>query len=115
MWKDNRRRKNEILSTWELLNTYPADYRLIFVGDATMSPYEIIYPGGSVEHWNDDPGSLWMERVLSVYSRVAWLNPVEEKYWRGTPSIKLLSQLMGGRMYPLNLDGLDRAMRNLSR
>ena len=115
VWRDNRRRKNEILSTWELLNTYPADYRLIFVGDATMSPYEIIYPGGSVEHWNDDPGSLWMERVLSVYSRVAWLNPVEEKYWRGTPSIKLLSQLMGGRMYPLNLDGLDRAMRNLSR
>ena len=115
VWKDNRRRKNEILSTWELLNTYPADYRLIFVGDATMSPYEIIYPGGSVEHWNDDPGSLWMERVLSVYSRVAWLNPVEEKYWRGTPSIKLLSQLMGGRMYPLNLDRLDRAMRNLSR
>ena len=115
VWKDNRRRKNEILSTWELLHTYPADYRLIFVGDATMSPYEIIYPGGSVEHWNDNPGSLWMERVLSVYSRAAWLNPVEEKYWRGTPSIKLLSQLMGGRMYPLNLDGLDRAMRNLSR
>ena len=115
VWRDNRRRKNEILSTWELLHTYPADYRLIFVGDATMSPYEIIYPGGSVEHWNDDPGSLWMERVLSVYPRVAWLNPVEEKYWRGTPSIKLLSQLMGGRMYPLNLDGLDRAMRNLSR
>jgi len=115
VWRDNRRRKNEIISTWELLHTYPADYRLIFVGDATMSPYEIIYPGGSVEHWNDDPGSLWMERVLSVYSRVAWLNPVEEKYWRGTPSIKLLSQLMGGRMYPLNLDGLDRAMRNLSR
>ena len=115
VWRDNRRRKNEILSTWELLQTYPPDYRLIFVGDATMSPYEIIYPGGSVEHWNDDPGSLWMERVLSVYSRVAWLNPVEEKYWRGTPSIKLLSQLMGGRMYPLNLDGLDRAMRNLSR
>ena len=115
VWKDNRRRKNEILSTWELLHTYPADYRLIFVGDATMSPYEIIYPGGSVEHWNDDPGSLWMERVLSVYSRVAWLNPVEEKYWQGTPSIKLLSQLMGGRMYQLNLDGLDRAMRNLSR
>ncbi len=115
VWKDNRRRKNEILSTWELLQTYPPDYRFIFVGDATMSPYEIIYPGGSVEHWNDDPGSLWMERVLSVYSRVAWLNPVEEKYWKGTASIKLLSQLMGGRMYPLNLDGLDRAMRNLSR
>ena len=115
VWKDNRRRKNEILSTWELLHTYPADYRLIFVGDATMSPYEIIYPGGSVEHWNDDPGSLWMERVLNMYSRAAWLNPVEEKYWGGTPSIELLSQLMGGRMYPLNLDGLDRAMRNLSR
>ena len=115
VWKDNHRRKNEILSTWELLHTYPSDYRLIFVGDATMSPYEIIYPGGSVEHWNNDPGTLWMERVLSMYSRAAWLNPVEEKYWDGTPSIKLLSQLMGGRMYPLNLDGLDRAMRNLSR
>ena len=115
VWRDNRRRKNEILSTWELLHTYPADYRLIFVGDATMSPYEIIYPGGSVEHWNDDPGSLWMERVLSGYPRVAWLNPVEEKYWGDTPSIKLLNQLMGGRMYTLNLDGLDRAMRNLRR
>ena len=115
LWKDNRRRNNEVLSTWELLHTYPADYKLIFVGDATMSPYEITYPGGSVEYWNDHPGSLWMQRVLDVYSRAAWLNPVQEKYWQDTPSIQLLRQLMGNRMYPLSLEGLDRAMGALSR
>ena len=104
-----------MLSTWELLHTYSADYKLIFVGDATMSPYEITYPGGSVEYWNDHPGSLWMQRVLDVYSCAAWLNPVQEKYWQDTPSIKLLRQLMGSRMYPLSLEGLDRAMGALSR
>ena len=115
LWKDNRRRKSEILSTWELIHTYPSDYRLIFVGDATMSPYEIVYPGGSVEHWNDVSGSHWMQRILDTYSRAVWLNPVNEKYWEGTPSIQLLSKLMGGQMYPLSLDGLDKAMRQLTR
>ena len=80
-----------------------------------MSPYEITYPGGSVEHWNSDPGSLWMQRALDVYSNAVWLNPIPEKYWKITPSIQLLRQLMGGHMYPLNLDGIDRAMRALSR
>ena len=115
LWKDYRRRKTEILPTWDLMHTYPADYHLIFVGDATMSPYEIVYPGGSVEHWNDVPGSQWMQQILDTYSRAVWLNPVKEKYWKGTPSIQLLSELMGGQMFPLNLDGLDRAIRCLAR
>ena len=75
-----------MMATWDLMNTYPADYKLIFVGDATMSPYEITYPGGSVEHWNEEPGSDWMQRILDIYSRAIWLNPVPEKYWNGTAS-----------------------------
>lgn len=113
IWSDNRRRHNEPQATWDLIHTYPADYKLIFVGDATMSPYEITYPGGSVEHWNEEPGTEWMRRVLDVYSRAVWLNPVSEKYWDNSPSIGILRQLMGGRMYPLTLGGLDRAMREL--
>ena len=115
VWKDNSRHQDDMVATWDLMNTYPADYKLIFVGDATMSPYEITYPGGSVEHWNEEPGSDWMRRILDIYSRAIWLNPVPEKYWNGTASLQLVRQLMGGRMYPLTLDGLDRAMRELSR
>ena len=114
VWKDNRRRQAETGATWDLMHTFPADYKLIFVGDATMSPYEITYPGGSVEHWNEEPGTEWMRRILDVYSRAVWLNPVPEKYWENSPSIGILRQLMGGRMYPLTLGGLDRAMRELS-
>jgi uncharacterized protein len=114
VWADNRRRHAEPIATWDLLHTYPADYKLIFVGDATMSPYEITYPGGSVEHWNEEPGNVWMERILGVYPHAVWLNPLPEKFWDGTPSIAILRQLMGGRMYPLTLGGLDRAMRELS-
>ncbi|MDP6427435.1 MAG: VWA domain-containing protein [Rhodospirillales bacterium] len=114
VWKDNRRRHNETLSVYDLVHTYPADYKLIFVGDATMSPYEITYPNGSVEHFNEEPGAVWMQRVLDVYSRAAWLNPVKEAYWPGTHSVQLMQQIMGGRMYPLTLDGLDGAMRELS-
>ena len=114
IWKDNKRRHAETGPTWDLLHTYPADYKLIFVGDATMSPYEITYAGGSVEHWNEEPGTEWMNRILGVYSRAVWLNPVPEKYWENSPSIGIMRQLMGGRMYPLTLGGLDRAMRELS-
>ena len=114
VWKSNRRRQAETAATWDLMHTFPADYKLIFVGDATMSPYEITYPGGSVEHWNDEPGTEWMNRILGVYSRAVWLNPVPEKYWDSSPSIGIIRQLMGGRMYPLTLEGLDRAMRELS-
>ncbi|MFP6732662.1 MAG: VWA domain-containing protein [Rhodospirillales bacterium] len=114
VWKDNRRRYDEVYPVYDLVHTYSADYKLIFVGDATMSPYEITYPNGSVEHWNDEPGAVWMQRMLDVYSHAVWLNPVQESYWRATPSVQLMRQIMGGRMYPLTLDGLDGAMRELS-
>jgi len=115
VWKENRRRQDEMMSTWDLLHTYPADYKLVIVGDATMSPYEISYPGGSVEHWNEEPGAIWMRRLLDIYYSAVWLNPVTPRYWNSTPSILQLRQLMGGRMYPLTLSGLDDAMKELSR
>ncbi len=115
VWRDNKRRRDDATPTWDVLHTYPHDYKLIFVGDASMSPYEMIYPGGAVEHWNEETGSLWMERVLNVYTHAVWLNPVAEEWWEHTMSTRMINQLMGGRMYPLTLDGLDRAMRTLSR
>ncbi|MBX3454756.1 VWA domain-containing protein [Ferrovibrio sp.] len=115
LWKDNRRRHNEFQPTWEVLRTYQQDYKLIFVGDATMSPYEIVQPGGSVEHWNEESGSAWMQRLLDTYPKAAWLNPVPEKYWDYTPSVGVVKQLMGNRMFPLTLEGLERAMRELNR
>ena len=115
VWKDNHRRHNEKLSTWDVIHNYGPDYKLVFVGDASMSPYEIARPGGSVEHWNEEAGAVWMERLLNTWSRAAWLNPLPEHHWNYTPSIKLLRQLMGQRMFPLTIDGLERAMRSLSR
>ena len=115
LWKDNRRRHSDFLQTWEVMHTFPADYKLVFVGDATMSPYEIVYPGGSVEHWNEEAGEAWMQRILDVYSKAIWLNPVPEKYWDFTPSIQLIHQLMQGRMFPLTLDGIERGMKELTR
>jgi uncharacterized protein len=115
LWKDNRRRAETSVSTFEVLRTYGGDYRLIFVGDATMSPYEITMPGGSVEHWNDEAGSIWLERLTSHYRRAAWLNPTPEFYWSMTGSIGLVRQLMEGRMFPLTLEGLDAMTRELSR
>lgn len=115
LWKNNRRRHVDFLPTWEVLHKYGHDYRVIFVGDATMSPYEVVYPGGSVEHWNEEPGQVWLQRITNIYPKVAWLNPVPEKYWDHTPSIQVIKQLMTDRMYPLTLNGLERAMRDLSR
>ncbi len=115
VWRDNRRRHVEKIPTWEVLHTYPQDYKCIFVGDAAMSPYEITYPGGSVEHWNEEPGELWLRRILDAYPKAAWLNPTPERYWHHTPSTQIIGRLMGDRMYALSLDGLDRAMRELSR
>ncbi|TVR96805.1 MAG: VWA domain-containing protein [Rhodospirillales bacterium] len=115
VWRDNRRRRTEATATWDVLHTYPHDYKVVFVGDASMSPYEILYPGGSVEHWNDEAGHVWMERLLAVYSHAVWLNPMQEGWWDTTVSTRMVRQLLGGRMYPLTLDGLDRAMRELSR
>ncbi|MGY8999762.1 MAG: vWA domain-containing protein [Rhodospirillales bacterium] len=115
LWKDNDRRHVDSIMTWDVLHTYPADYKLIFVGDATMSPYEIAYPGGSVEHWNEEPGNVWLNRILNVYNRSIWLNPVPEEYWQATPTIRDIKRTMRDRMYPLTLDGLDRGIRELAR
>jgi uncharacterized protein with von Willebrand factor type A (vWA) domain len=98
-----------------VLHKYPHDYKVVFVGDASMSPYEIAAPGGSVEHYNDEAGQTWMERVTRTYPAAVWLNPVAESQWGYTQSIMMMRQLMGNRMYPLTLDGLDRAMRELVR
>ncbi len=115
LWKNNIRRNVDTILTWDVLHTYSRDYKLIFVGDATMGPYEIAYPGGSVEHWNEEPGSIWINRMLEVYSRAIWLNPVPENYWQSTPTIKEIKRMLGNRMYPLTLGGLDFGMRELSR
>jgi uncharacterized protein with von Willebrand factor type A (vWA) domain len=115
LWKDNRRRHADFMSTWDVLHTYGSDYKLIFVGDATMSPYEIAYAGGSVEHWNEEAGQAWMQRILDIYSKAVWLNPVPEKYWDYTPSVQIMKQLMTDRMYPLTMGGLENAMKELSR
>ena len=113
VWKDNRRRHNDFTSTYEVLHTYPHDYKVIFVGDASMSPYEIVYPGGSVEHWNEESGEVWMRRVIGIYEHAVWLNPTPEKLWGYSASTAMVKELMGQRMYPLTLEGLDRAMREL--
>jgi len=114
VWKDNRRRHAERIPTLELMRTYGADYKLVFVGDATMSPYEIVQPGGSIEHWNEEPGSAWVRRLLSSWPKHAWLNPEPEDRWDWTPSVQITRKLLEDRMYPLTLEGLDRAMKALS-
>jgi len=115
VWKNNNRRHTERINTWDLLHTYASDYKVIFIGDASMSPYEISYPGGSVEHMNPEPGALWLQRLTEVYENAIWLNPTPEKYWSYTPSIDMIRQLFSDRMYPLTLEGLDSAMRELVR
>lgn len=115
VWKDNRRRHDEKMSTWDVLHTYGPDYKLVFVGDASMSPYEISHPGGSVEHWNPEPGAAWLERLLTHWPHAAWLNPLPEGQWEWTQSVRMIRQLCNNRMFPLTLDGLARAMRGLSK
>jgi len=115
VWKENRRRWDQTTPTWEVLHTFPHDYKVIFVGDASMSPYEIAAQGGSVEHFNEEAGQVWLERLTRTYSACVWLNPVPESEWPHTQSIRMMRQLVGGRMYPLTLDGLDQAMRELVR
>lgn len=115
VWKDNARRYTNKIDTWQVLHTYPADYKVIFIGDASMSPYEISVPGGSVEHMNEEPGAVWLKRVADIYKHAIWLNPVDERHWEWTPSIGIVRQLLDGRMFPLTLDGLDAGMRALMR
>jgi uncharacterized protein len=115
VWKENRRRWQETTPTWEVLHKYPHDYKVIFVGDASMSPYEVTQPGGSVEHFNEEAGAVWLARVTRSYPHAVWLNPVPEDRWDYTYSIKMVRQLLADRMYPLTLDGLDKAIRELVR
>jgi uncharacterized protein len=115
LWKDNRRRYSERTPTWDVLHKYGHDYKVIFVGDAAMSPYEVSHPGGSVEHFNEESGATWLQRVTHIYPATVWLNPVPEKQWDYSSSTILIKQLMNGSMYPLTLDGLDDAMRELTR
>ncbi len=114
VWRDNRRRHGERIATTTLLNKYQADYRLIFVGDATMGPYEIVQQGGSVEHWNEEAGSIWMQRLRAAWPRHVWLNPQPEEHWEYMPSVRLTRELVENRMYPLTLRGIDAAMRRLN-
>jgi uncharacterized protein with von Willebrand factor type A (vWA) domain len=114
VWKDNTRRHSDRTPLMDVLHKYSADYKLILVGDATMSPYEIHYPGGSVEHWNEEAGSTWVKRLLDTYPKAIWLNPEPVQRWEYTPSIRMLSELMDERMYPLTVNGLEEGMRELS-
>ncbi len=113
VWKDNRRRHDRI-PTVEVMRKYGHDYRLVLVGDASMSPYELDQTGGSVEHWNDEPGRAWLERLLGTWPHAAWLNPVPEEHWTWTTSIQNVLRIMEGRMYPITLSGLERAMKALA-
>ena len=115
VWKNNARRWTERTSTWDVLHTYPSDYKVIFVGDASMSPYEITVPGGSVEHMNEEAGAAWLRRVTDIYEHCVWINPVAKDNWRWTPTIQAVSDIFDDRMYPMTLDGLDQAMRELMR
>jgi uncharacterized protein len=115
LWKENRRRFEAAVPTADVLRTYAGDYRLVIVGDASMSPYEITHPGGSVEHWNEESGEAWMARLLQHFPKAVWLNPVPEQHWGFTHSIQMLRRTMEGRMYPLTLEGLEGAMRALAR
>lgn len=115
VWKDNRRRSTERTPTWDVLHKFGPDYKLIFVGDASMSPYELTHAGGSVEHMNDEAGAVWLKRLLDTYPAAAWLNVLPHAHWGYTQSVQIVRQLMHDRMYALTLDGLDEAMRELSR
>lgn len=115
LWKSNRRRHDDTLATADVLRTYPADYACVFVGDAAMSPYEILMPGGSVEHWNEEPGQIWIERLSGHFRKCVWLNPVPEGQWGYTHSTGLMRKLIGERMFPLSIGGIERAMRELAR
>ena len=115
VWRDNRRRRTDTAPTWEVLNTYGSDYRVIIVGDAAMSPYEITHVGGASEYMNEEPGAVWVERLARTYERLIWLNPEPEEYWAYTASTQLVRRLIGDRMFPLTLDGISRGIAELKR
>jgi len=113
VWRDNNRRHSEPIDIQQIIHTYGRDYKVIIIGDATMGPYEITYPGGSVEHYNEEAGSVWMDRLLSHFDKTIWLNPQEEAYWSYYASIHIMKQLVSQKMYPLTLDGLSKGIKAL--
>lgn len=115
VWKEHRRRMNERIDTHDILHKYGHDYKVIFVGDATMAPYEITHSGGSVEHWNEEAGATWIARLLAVFPYAVWINPQPEEYWGHIPSIGMIKELLSDRMFPLTIDGLERAMKTLKK
>ena len=115
VWRDNQRYRAERIALWDVIHTYGPDYKLIFVGDAAMSPYEISMAGGSVEHYNEEPGFIWGQRLLDHYQDAIWLNPSPQGWWNYTQSVGMIQQLMDGRMFPLTLQGLDEGIRRLSK
>ncbi|MBH80216.1 MAG: hypothetical protein CMQ49_06880 [Gammaproteobacteria bacterium] len=115
VWKDNRRRMNERIPTYEILNKYAHDYKVVFVGDATMAPYEITHAGGSVEHWNEEPGADWMARFAGLYDKLVWINPTPQETWEYSSSVGMTQELVGGQMYPLTIRGLEEGMAFLSK
>ncbi|KGJ95890.1 vWA domain-containing protein [Colwellia psychrerythraea] len=114
VWRDNQRRRTETIDIEEIIRTFGADYKVIFVGDATMGPYEITYPGGSVEHWNEKPGADYMTRLTNHFSKIAWLNPQPETQWSYYHSIGLINELIDSKMFPLTVDGIGRAIKEVS-
>jgi uncharacterized protein with von Willebrand factor type A (vWA) domain len=115
LWQDNRRRASALTATTQVLRTYSHDYRVIVVGDATMSPYEILQPGGSVDHWNKEAGAVWMRRLCATFPRLVWLNPEPVERWEYTPSVRITRELIGDRMFPVTMAGLDNAISELKR
>jgi hypothetical protein len=115
VWRDNRRRWDAQIPTEEVLRTYGPDYRIVFVGDAAMSPYEITHPGGANEHWNAESGQVWLDRILATWPRAIWINPLPESAWGFTASVAMIAAIFGGRMYPMTLAGLDAGIRELAR
>ena len=113
VWRDNKRRWNDQTPTHEILRTYGPDYKCIFVGDASMSPYEIVYPGGANEHWNQEAGQVWLERARSQWSSNIWINPIPEKYWQYTQSVEMIREIFQNRMVPMTISGLDKGMKEL--
>jgi len=115
VWKDNRRRQNERLYTEDIINKYSSDYKIIMIGDATMAPYEITNPGGSIEHWNEEAGAIWMKRLVDVYEKVVWLNPVPQEHWEYSASVEITRTLIEDNMFPLTLRGLEEGMAYLGK
>jgi uncharacterized protein with von Willebrand factor type A (vWA) domain len=115
VWKDNRRRHGERFPLWDVMHKYGEDYKVVVVGDATMSPYEVLQPGGSVEYSNEEAGAVWLQRMLDIWPRAVWLNPEPERLWDYRHSIELIRTIFNNRMFPLTLAGLERAMRELNK